>query len=209
MKKLVLITVAFIVAGVFTSYAQTKSGEVKKEKQDQSELFNNFYASYGIGTIYYFIDNESATADYSTGTFLLGYSRSLNKVIAVGFQVSFTNIGRTENDYIYNYQTGTSTENENKMDDNLWQGMANVRFQYLNRQSFCMYSGIGMGVTMDNYSKTYYDGTHDHGQKLLPAGQLTLLGFRVGRALSFFGEFGIGTQSILQGGVSYKFGDNL
>jgi hypothetical protein len=36
---------------------------------------------------------------------------------------------------------------------------------------------------------------------------LTLLGFRVGRALSFFGEFGIGTNSIINAGVSYKFGE--
>ena len=69
-----------------------------------------------------------------------------------------------------------------------------------------MYSGIGIGVTMDYY--TNEQTTTKKGQQLLPAGQFTLLGFRVGRALSFFGEFGIGTNSIVNCGLSYKFGDN-
>ena len=69
-----------------------------------------------------------------------------------------------------------------------------------------MYSGIGIGVTMNYY--TNEESTTNKGQQLLPAGQFTLLGFRVGRALSFFGEFGIGTNSIVNCGISYKFGDN-
>jgi hypothetical protein len=94
------------------------------------------------------------------------------------------------------------------MTDNMWQGIASVRFRYLNTLSFTMYSGIGMGVTMDYYTKSNTSNSNtSKGQKLLPAGQLTLLGFRVGRSLSFFGEFGIGTNSILNAGISYKFAD--
>jgi len=44
-------------------------------------------------------------------------------------------------------------------------------------------------------------------QKLLPAGQLSLLGFRVGRSLAFFGEFGVRKNYILTAGISYKLGE--
>ncbi|MEI7897132.1 MAG: hypothetical protein WCJ26_08855 [bacterium] len=200
MNKMILIAIAIVFAASTFSYGQTGQTAVKKPKKDQAELYNDFYASYGTGTIYYFISNEGMKADYLSGTILVGFSRSLNTVISVGFQMSYTNIGRSEQTY------GYPNQYETKMTDNLWQGLANVRFRYLNKPSFCMYSGIGMGVTMDYYQQTS-GTTTTKGQKLLPAGQLTLLGFRVGRALSFFGEFGIGTNSILNAGVSYKFGE--
>ena len=200
MNKMILIAIAIVFAASTFSYGQAGQTSVKKPKKDQAELYNDFYASYGTGTIYYFITNEGMKAAYLSGTILVGFSRSLSTVISVGFQMSYTNIGRSEQNY------GYPNQYETKMTDNLWQGLANVRFRYLNKPSFCMYSGIGMGVTMDYYQQTN-GTTTTKGQKLLPAGQLTLLGFRVGRALSFFGEFGIGTNSILNAGVSYKFGE--
>jgi opacity protein-like surface antigen len=202
MRKIFPLIMAILFTGVASTYGQVKEETMKKGKKDQSELFNDLYISYGTGTIYYFIQNESLEAKTLSGTFLIGFSRTINKVIAVGFQLSYTNIGRSGTTYDYSYSTSYTDE----MTDNLWQGIANVRFRYLNTPSFCMYSGIGMGVTMDYYTETY-NNTTTKGQKLLPAGQLTLLGFRVGRALSFFGEFGIGTNSILNAGVSYKFAD--
>jgi opacity protein-like surface antigen len=206
MKKMILLTAALLIAGVVSTSGQAKNDSVKNGKKNQVDLYNDFYISYGTGTLYYFIDNEAMTANTLSGTFLAGFNRSINSVIAVGFQLSYTCIGRSETIEYYNYPYPYPTTIKNDMTDNLWQGMANVRFRYLNNPTFCMYSGIGMGVTMDYYQKTE-DGTTSKGQKLLPAGQLTLLGFRIGRALSFFGEFGIGTNSILSAGVSYKFSD--
>jgi len=202
MTKTIIITLAFLLTGVSTAVSQEKKVNPGKEKRDQSELFNDLYFSYGTGTAYYYIDNENLKANSLSGTFLIGFCRSLNKIIAVGFQVSYTNIGRSGSNYDYTYST-TYTE---EMTDNLWQGIANIRFRYLNTPTFCMYSGIGIGVTMDYYNKTY-NSTTSRGQKLFPAGQLTLLGFRFGRAFSFFGEFGLGTNSILNCGISYKFSD--
>lgn len=200
MKKLILITGLIFFMCSIVSFGQDKETTMKKGKKDQTELYNDFYISYGTGTIYYFIENEGLKANSMSGTFLVGFSRSVNKVIAVGFQLSYTNIDRTGVDN-YNYQWPQNIDQK----DNMWQGIANVRFRYINTPTFCMYSGIGMGVTMDYYKKTESSIT-TKGQKLLPAGQLTLLGFRVGRTLSFFGEFGIGTNSILNAGMSYKFG---
>jgi opacity protein-like surface antigen len=202
MKKLLLVSLVMIFTGIITTFGQDKEITANNKKKRQADLPNDFYISYGTGTVYYFIENNNMKANSLSGTFLLGFSRSLNTVIAVGFQMSYTMIGRSETTYNYAYNNSYTSDRT----DNLWQGIANVRFRYLNTPTFCMYSGVGMGVTMDFYNDTY-NGTNTKGQKLLPAAQLTLLGFRVGRSLSFFGEFGIGTNSILNAGVSYKFSD--
>ena len=202
MKKMILITMALLLTGAIASFGQENEVKLKKEKNNQYELYNDFYVSYGMGTVFYFIEHLGVVATSSPGTIIVGYGRSLNKVIAVGFQVSYSNITRSGETYDYN----SSTTYTQKVTDKYWQGIVNVRFRYLNKSSFCMYSGIGIGVTMDYY--TNEQTTTKKGQQLLPAGQFTLLGFRVGRALSFFGEFGIGTNSIVNCGLSYKFGDN-
>jgi hypothetical protein len=204
MKKLTAVLMIVLISGTFSSFGQNKDLKSSGQKNDQVNLNNDFYISYGTGSVFYFIDNEGMTANSMSGTFTVGFSRSLNQVIAVGFQMHYIRIDRTGNNYLYSSYPPTTTKEE--MTDNLWEGIANVRFRYLNRPSFCMYSGIGMGVTMDFYQKTY-DNSSPKGQKLLPAAQLTLLGFRVGRALSFFGEFGVGTSNILNAGISYKFGE--
>ena len=195
MKKFTLLTVSFVLICMITASAQEKSG---KQKNDQVNLWNDFYISYGIGSVLYFTNQNTDYSKTTTGTFLIGYSRSINRVIAVGFQLSYGNVERTTSS---NY-----ADSWYKYNDNYWQGMAGVRFRYLNKSMFCMYSGVAIGVTMDYYSESSLSYIKT-GQKLLPAAQLTLLGFRVGRALGFFGEFGIGTNSIINAGVSYKFGE--
>jgi opacity protein-like surface antigen len=202
MRKIVLLTMVILFTGFAATFGQDKEVKTKKAKNNQSDLLNDLYVSYGTGTVFYFIQNEGMKANTMSGTFLLGFSRSLNNVIAVGFQLSYTNIERSGANYDYSYPEPY----KNEMTDNLWQGIANVRFRYVNTPSFCMYSGIGIGVTMDYYQELY-NGTSSSGQKLFPAAQLTLLGFRFGRAISFFGEFGIGTNSIINAGMSYKFGE--
>jgi opacity protein-like surface antigen len=207
MKKFIIITGVILFTNIVCAFGQEKEAKTEKVKQNQSDLFNDIYVSYGTGTLYYFVDIDDYKANSMSGTFLVGFSRSINSVIAVGFQFSYTFMDRSKEDYDYGtyppYQGFTDY-----MSDNMWQGMANVRFHYLNTPGFTMYSGVGLGVTMDYYVKsTSLSADHTKGQKLLPAGQLTLLGFRVGHALSFFGEFGLGTNSILNAGISYKFKD--
>jgi hypothetical protein len=195
MKKLILFTIAIILACSISASAQEKGVQ---QKNNQSDLYNDFFASYGVGSIFYFVNQYSDYSYTTTGSFLLGYSRSINKVISVGFQVSYGKVEKTS--------IAGNSGSVNKYGDNYWQGMAGVKFRYLNKPMFCMYSGVAIGVTMDYWSETSVSYTKT-GQKLLPAAQLTLLGFRVGRALGFFGEFGIGTNSIINAGISYKFGE--
>lgn len=194
MKKITLaILFLFLFSGAAFSQAQQAAA---KEKSHQIDLLNEVYASYGLGSLFYFINQNSSNSYNSPGTFIVGYTRSLNKIIGVGFQLGFTPITTQ-------YPLGSSYSKEV---NNYLQGLARVKFQYLNKPVFAMYSGVAIGVTLDYYSETSKGGTTTNTQKLYPAGQLTLLGFRVGRGGAFVGEFGIGTLSILNLGVSFKFG---
>jgi len=194
--KNVLITFLMIILAFGNSFGQTTQNPVK-EKPHQKDLLNEIYATYGIGSLYFYIDQNSNSGwSYSSlGSFIFGYTRSMNKVIGVGFQVAFTPVSGTKNDA----PSGTETYN-------YLQALARLKFQYLNKPTFTMYSGIAIGVTMDYYSKTGTGGASSSKQDIIPAGQLTLLGFRVGRGVAFCGEFGIGTLSILNLGISFKFG---
>lgn len=193
MKKLIVIA-GLLLLGMTPVFSQ----ESGSRRQEQADLYNEVYVSYGLGSLYYFVNQDEAYSFTTTGTIMAGFTRTINRVIGVGFQVSYGNVVRTKD--------ATTYSSSYRYDDNYWQGIAYVRFRYLNKPMFCMYSGMGIGVTMDYYTES---GTsyNKSGQKLLPAGQMTLLGFRVGRSLAFFGEFGIGTGQIINAGISYKFGE--
>lgn len=200
MKKLLIIAVLAILLAPVCLQAQSEGKISLTERRDQSLLPNDIYAGYGLGSVYFWANQDDASSTVTPGTFFIGYSRSLGKVIDVGFQASFTPITFKYNSASYN---GTYSTEEN---NNYWQGLATLRFSYLSKPMFRMYSGIGIGVTM-NYYTDVANGVTTSGQKLLPAGQMTFLGFRVGRALSGFGEFGIGTNGIIILGMSYRFPD--
>jgi hypothetical protein len=84
---------------------------------------------------------------------------------------------------------------------NYWQILARIKFNYLNKPNFSMYSGAGIGIAMN-----YYKEDAGNGRELLPGWQFTFLGFRWGRDVAFVGELGVGSLYLLNLGLSYKFG---
>jgi hypothetical protein len=200
MKNVTLFLLLLTLGAQYDLVAQSEGDIPLTPRKDQSVLYNDVFAGYGLGSLYFWSNQDDSRSYAAPGTFFIGYQRSLGKVISVGFQASFTPINseyKSTNSYNYYYSEKT---------DNYWQGIANIKFSYLNKPMFRMYSGVGLGVTMDYYTETV-NGTTTKGQRLLPAGQMTFLGFRVGRALSGFGEFGIGTNGIIIVGMSYRFSD--
>ncbi|MDP4281002.1 MAG: hypothetical protein Q8867_02530 [Bacteroidota bacterium] len=191
MKRTVILLFCILFVST-ASFAQGSKNETTKT--NQYDVLNDFTFSYGFSSLYYLIENSN-NSDHSItspGTFILGYTRSLNKVVGVGFQMAYTPMKST-----ISYETKNF---------NYLQALARVKFQYLNKPNFAMYSGVAIGISLNYYSHTYHGVTTDQ-QKPVPAGQLTLVGFRVGRSPAFVGEFGIGTLSILNLGFSYKFGN--
>ncbi len=176
--------------------------------QPVSERLNEFYGGYGTGSIYYFTGNinhhfDNGMYEYqesdpnSIGSFFVGYNRTLNRVISLGFAFCYMNFSHTGKDH--------ETQQSYKIVDNFYTGITRVTFCYLDKPIIRMYCGVGIGISVI-LGNTTWKGEDYTDRKILPAGQLTLFGIRVGKALAGFGEFGVGTNSIIQAGISYRFG---
>ena len=228
MKKVFVFSLFLSVAFLSQTYSQT---DVKQEtipaKAGQNLLSNDFYAGYGAGSIFYFTGRMKHSSDYPTfsslngnhlvassygdptsfGTLFLGYQRGLGRVVSMGFLFGFQNFSYTERATEQTSSAGTKTHLINN-NDVLLSGIARFLFSYVNKPVIRMYSGIGIGITVD-FGKATLDGGADYvtEKKLFPAGQLTLMGVRFGRAFGGFFEFGFGSYGIINAGVSYKFAD--
>jgi len=200
---------------------------VSKKKAGPINLDNEIFVGYGIGTLYLFsgMVNHDYSTDYynqddygsasipdihSIGTFSIGYNRILNRIIMVGFTGSYLQCNYTRN---FN-----EIDNSWEVDytENLLNGMAKITFNYLNKPMIRVYSGIGLGITVDLSSARGqwwgvlggFQSPKETDKRILPAGQLTFLGVRFGRNFGGFCEFGIGTNAIISAGLSYQFVSN-
>lgn len=215
MKKILLLSLAPI---IFLSISL--SGQNNSKKPDQSQLPNDLFVGYGIGSLLIFTGTINHSYDIytesynykesdiqSAGTLMIGYNRMINKVIMIGFTGSYLNLHYTRNypvDEYNNVYEGTVNFN-----DNLLNGMAKVTFNYVNKPMVRVYSGIGMGITIDlsNAQGTKAGDELEKAKKILPSGQLTFMGVRFGRTFGGFCEFGFGTNSIINAGLNYQFAD--
>lgn len=218
MKQFSLLLIFFLLMSSFSFSQKTETTSTTSTKSSQATLYNDFYGGYGALSIFYFTGRMNHSSDYPTktapnvkftepqsvGTFLIGYSRSLNRVISMGIMFGYQNFHYTGK--------GRLTLNGNDSvisliaDDRLVTGIARVTFCYLNRPFIRMYSGIGIGLTID-FGRVTVNGEPTSERKLWPGGELTLMGLRFGRAFGGFLEFGFGSYGILNAGLSYKFAD--
>ena len=199
------------------------------QKNEQWALSNEVYGGYGAGSIFYFTGRMKHTGEYPTelsyyngryltnidfntpasaGTFFLGYDRSLNKVISMGCMFGYQNFsynGTASYSNIYGSPVDSSLIKLSS-NDMLLTVIARLQFSYVNKPSIRMYSGIGIGITV-NFGKGTIGEKESTERRLWPAGQLTLMGLRFGRALGGFFEFGFGSYGIINAGISYKFKD--
>lgn len=90
--------------------------------------------------------------------------------------------------------------------------MPSVKFNWLRRNKWGMYSKVAIGGTLTTFTNQDYD---DHGKRvnekettrdLIFNFQASLLGVEVGgRQVRGFAELGVGEQGMVLGGVRYKF----
>ena len=223
MKKIFVCLLLLCVVFLMQAYSQTGTKqETPPAKRGQNTMFNDLYAGYGAGSIFYFTGRMAHSSDYPTdqysnltytdpssfGTLFLGYQRSLGKVASMGFLFGFQNYSYTGKGSTHNYYNGAYDSVVHRISNNdiLLTGIARFLFSYVNKPMIRMYSGIGLGITID-FGKATLDGTDYSEKKLWPAGQLTLMGIRFGRAFGGFFEFGFGSYGIVNAGISYKFAD--
>jgi hypothetical protein len=202
MKKFLALLIAGLLGNTLAAQAQ--------DEPQPKEWFNDISVSYSAGSIYYFTGNINHN-DYpdnfytndldprGMGAFALSYHRKLNRIVAIGFNASYLNLYHDASDY-------EDPANSQKYYDNLFNMLASVRFMYVTKPVITMYSGVCIGLSLD-FGTTTFNGITYTDKKLYPAGQITLMGIRVGKAFGGFAEFGIGTLGIITAGLSYRMGD--
>lgn len=208
MKQLTLIVV-FAILTASLSFAQENNTRTKKPSQ--ALMQNDFQGGYGGLSIFYFTgrmahkdafpteQSGTYTEPKSAGTFFLAYARQINSVVSTGLLFGVQNFA-----YTGEQSHPQSTVSAN---DLLLSGIGRVTFSYVNRPAVRIYSGIGIGVTLDFGRATVYGGKEFTERKIWPAGQLTFMGVRFGREFGGFLEFGMGSYGVINAGLSYRFAD--
>ena len=220
MKKHFPLLAIFMLFSFFSFSQSTDTKEIKSTKTSQASLYNDFYAGYGALSIFYFTGRMNHGKDYPTesnlynekdftepasvGNIHLGFARSLSRVVSVGFLFGYQNFHYTAKGHLV--LNGNDSVLNLTSDDRLVSGIARFTFCYLSKPYIRMYSGIGIGLTID-FGKATVNGHATTERKLWPGGELTLMGLRVGRAFGGFLEFGFGSYGIVNAGLSYKFAD--
>jgi len=171
---------------------------------------NELYVSWGLGSVQEFVSvfgsiidqvirnsfgGESYTEnDDSTGAIGIGYNRHLTPRWTLGGIANFVRYTRTA--------TSMSGMVERARDD-YFTVMARTDFRWVNAQYFQIYSSLALGGTyVHSYQMDGGDLSHNG---LIYAGQINLLGLRVGHNIGAFLELGFGWNGLIAAGASGTF----
>ena len=78
-------------------------------------------------------------------------------------------------------------------------------FRYINKPVFQMYSGFAIGYTIKNINYEMNTGEKESSDANHMAFQFNAVGFRFGKQIGGFFEFGYGYKGIFNGGISARF----
>lgn len=103
---------------------------------------------------------------------------------------------------ILGYQHFTAKKN-GAYSGNDFTGMFMLRLNWLNKQSYMLYSKAAIGGTLQHENNSFSQNNND----IVAALHFSLIGALINLGKNFYGltELGIGSQGLLMLGVSYKF----
>ena len=176
------------------------------------EHFNEISFNYGIATtddvstafgtifediVYDLFGDSTQYSNSSTGVFLFTYQHQFSKVISAGPVLGYEVL---ETDVTFGNETiGTIKHNTFTL-------AIEGRVDYLNKEYFGMYLGLGVGATFIKVKSTTGntdDITDDHNSHF--NFHVTALGFRVGKKFGATAELGYGYRGITNVGLYYRF----
>jgi len=183
----------------------------------QNQTRNDVYLAYNYGSLYltnpyashiypgYPVINDRPDDSRSLGGITLGYNRSLSKTVMFGFMLSYENFGSSGT---YD-PDGSGTLYSADISDHVISEMATFTVNYVNKPLVRLYSAAGLGVSMvfSHVQGSSPGALAETDRQVHFAGQVTLIGLRVGRTVGGFVEIGVGSAAMLSGGISYKFPD--
>lgn len=176
------------------------------------EHFNEISFNYGLATtddvstafgtifeeiVYDMFGDSTQYGNSSTGVFLFTYQHQFSKIISAGPVFGYEML---ETDVTYNKETlGTIKHNTFTL-------AIEGRVDYLNKEYFGMYLGLGVGATIIK-TKSSSDGTDvsDVDPDSHFNFHVTALGFRVGKQFGGTAELGYGYRGIANVGLYYRF----
>lgn len=131
----------------------------------------------------------------------VSYHYYVKKWCAIGVTVSYAGFYSTVLDRATNEKLGSS-------DEHLVSIMPTVHFQWFNRKSVSLYSGLALGYTF--CVNPYYDPMLHKRQSFTNhycGFQATAIGIKAGKQWYGFAELGIGVQGCISAGFGYRFHD--
>ncbi len=200
MKKIfiVLIPLYFVCAAIDLQ-AQERKNELSISYglatiNDLGEIFSNLFADAIISA---FGPDAVSTDTKLSGAFLLTYQHHFSNVISAGPVIGYEKL--TDEISVNKSPAG-------KINHNAFTFAAEGRINYVNKDSFGMYLGLGAGISSIS-SKTTSDkaGNEDPDSSSGFTFQVTGLGIRVGDRLAASAELGFGYRGLVNLGVSYRF----
>ena len=129
------------------------------------------------------------TPSYYLPPFTLEYGHYLKKWLLIGAKTMYSTIFYHERHIATHKRVATHCDNTLSI-------LFNMRFEYLRRDIFRMYSGIGIGATM-RFTKDFVIG--------IPMFDMTYIGMTVGKNIYGFAEIGAGTSGCIRVGMGCKF----
>ena len=144
----------------------------------------------------WFDSNTYRGDEISPGAFSLSYMFGLKKWLWLGVSTTYTSF--YQNIYDFSHQK-VATDSGHKLAI-----IPMVRFMYVNKEKFNLYSACGLGASFALYNNAengFCDLTWH------PVIQLTGIGVSVGKELRGFAELGCGPRGIINFGIQYRFGE--
>ena len=143
----------------------------------------------------WFAPNTYKGDEVSPGAFSLSYMYGIKKWLWLGVSATYTSF--YQNVYDFSHQK-VATNSGHKMAI-----VPMIRFMYINKENFNLYSACGIGASFGLYNDKEMDILNFN---IHPVIQLTGIGVSVGKDLRGFAEFGCGPRGIFNCGVQYRFG---
>lgn len=196
MKNLLLSLLALMTVGVVS--AQTSDfnrheisvGYGVATITDIGDLYANVFSGLFTGQT-----GDLGSASYS-GAINADYNYRLTKTIGVGAAFAYEHSTN-------NILVDKSTSN-GKSKANYIAIMPMVKFNWINKGIFTLYSKVAVGAQFEFCKQTYGDKSESKTYTYF-AFQASPVGIELGRKVCGFAELGVGQQGIAQLGVKYKF----
>ena len=198
MKKLILIVTAALMMAVNVN-AQEGYEDTKHEVAITFGIESN---SQWIDTFENIFSNYTYENDRYMEPISAEYFYHLNKMLGLGAVFVYGNHKQDLYD-----RWSSSKDRIGKSSNSYYTLMPAVKFNFVRKKNFGLYSKAALGVTYRTESIDYTDDSDDYDEKgVLLNFQLSFIGIEAGSPyLRGFAELGVGEQGIVCAGIRYKF----